>query len=37
MKYQVEGNTEGVRDAMLARLDSLYGCELESDEFLPRS
>ena len=36
MKYQVNGNTEGVRDAMLARLDALYTCELETDEFLPR-
>ena len=36
MKYQVEGNTEGVRDAMLARLDSLYGYELGQEEFLPR-
>ncbi|MBQ6382450.1 MAG: GTPase HflX [Clostridia bacterium] len=36
MKYQVEGNTEGVRDAMLARLDSLYGYELGQDDFLPR-
>ena len=36
MKYHVEGNTEGVRDAMLARLDSLYGYELGQDEFLPR-
>ena len=36
MKYHVEGNTEGVRDAMLARLDSLFGYELGQDEFLPR-
>ncbi len=36
MKYQVNGNTEGVRDAMLARLDSLYSYELEDGEFLPR-
>ena len=36
MKYNVNGNTEGVRDAMLARLDALYTCELEEDEFLPR-
>jgi len=36
VKYQVNGNTEGVRDAMLARLDSLYSYELEDGEFLPR-
>ena len=36
MKHQVNGNTEGVRDAMLARLDSLYDVVLEMDEFLPR-
>ena len=36
MKYNVNGNTEGVREAMLARLDALYSCELEEDEFLPR-
>jgi len=36
MKYQVEGNTEGVRDAMLARLDALLSAELEEGEFLPR-
>ena len=36
MKYNINGNTEGVREAMLARLDALYGCELEEDEFLPR-
>ena len=36
MKTQVNGNTEGVRDAMLARLDSLYAYELEDGEFLPR-
>ena len=36
MKTQVNGNTEGIRDAMLARLDSLYGCELEEGEYLPR-
>ncbi len=34
MKHQVNGNTEGLRDAMLARLDSLYAYEAES--FLPR-
>ena len=36
MKYRVEGNIEGVRDAMLGRLDGLYEYELERDEFLPR-
>ena len=36
MKYNINGNTEGVREAMLARLDALYGCELDEDEFLPR-
>lgn len=36
MKTQVNGNTEGVRDAMLARLDSLYNYEPEDGVFLPR-
>ncbi len=36
MKYQINGNTEGIRDAMLARLDSLYEWELDSKDFLPR-
>lgn len=36
MKYNINGNTEGVRDAMLARLDDLYACELEEGQFLPR-
>lgn len=36
MKYNINGNTDGVREAMLARLDALYSCELEEDEFLPR-
>ena len=36
MKHNVKGNIEGVRDAMLARLDSLYSYELEEDSFLPR-
>ena len=36
MKTQVNGNTEGVKDAMLARLDSLYGYELEDGAYLPR-
>ena len=36
MKHQVNGNTEGIRDAMLARLDSLYSYEAEEGSFLPR-
>lgn len=36
MKYLTHGNTEGVRDAMLARLDQLFGMETDEDEFLPR-
>ena len=36
LKHNVQGNIEGVRDAMLARLDSLYSYELEEDSFLPR-
>ena len=36
MKYQVNGNIEGVRDAMLARLDSLYSYETEDGAYLPR-
>ena len=36
MKYKVTGNTDGIRDAMLARLDSLFSYELEEDSFLPR-
>ena len=36
MKYQINGNTEGIRDAMLARLDSLYEWELDAKDFLPR-
>ena len=36
IKHNVNGNTEGVRDAMLARLDSLYSYDLEEDSFLPR-
>ena len=36
LKHNVYGNVEGVRDAMLARLDSLYSYELEEGEFLPR-
>ena len=37
IKHNVQGNIEGVRDAMLARLDSLYAVELEEGEFLPRA
>ena len=36
IKHNVNGNVTGVRDAMLARLDSLYSYELEEDSFLPR-
>ena len=36
IKHNVQGNIEGVRDAVLARLDSLYSYELEDGEFLPR-
>ena len=36
LKHNVQGNVEGVRDAMLARLDSLFSYELEEDDFLPR-
>ena len=36
MKYRVTGNIEGIRDGMLARLDSLYDYELEEGAYLPR-
>ncbi len=36
MKHQINGNTDGVRDAMLARLNALYSLELEEGSFLPR-
>ena len=36
MNDRVSGNTEGVREAMLARLDSLMSFEIGEDEFLPR-
>ena len=36
MKTQVNGNTEGVRDALLARLESLYSYETEDGVYLPR-
>ena len=37
LKHNVYGNTEGIRDATLARLDSLYSFEPEEEKFLPRS
>ena len=36
MKFNVTGNIEGIREAILARLDDLYNYELEDGEFLPR-
>ena len=36
MKFNVNGNTEGIRESILARLDELYSYELEDGEFLPR-
>ena len=36
MKTQVNGNTEGIRDAMLARLESLYSYDSEYGVFLPK-
>ena len=36
MKFNVNGNIEGIREAILARLDDLYSYELEDGEFLPR-
>ena len=35
MKHHIYGNTEGIRDAMLERLEDLYSLELQEDEFLP--
>ncbi len=35
-KYRVQGNTEGIRDGMLRKLDDLFSWELEEDEYLPR-
>ena len=32
MKYNVTGNTDGIRDGILARLDSLFSYELEEGE-----
>ena len=36
MKYRVTGNTEGIRDGILARLDSLFSYELGEGSYLPR-
>ena len=36
MKYDIYGNTEGVRDSVLRRLNELYSLELEEGEYLPR-
>jgi len=36
VKYQIYGNTEGIRDSMLRQLDDLYSYELEDGEYLPR-
>ncbi len=37
IKHRVLGNTEGIRDGLLASLDALYELELEEGEFLPRA
>ena len=37
LKHNVNGNIEGVRDAMLARRDRLYSGELAAVELLPRA
>ena len=36
IRHNVYGNTEGIRDALLAKLDDLYSYELEEGEYLPR-
>ena len=36
MKYRIQGNTEGIRDGLLQKLDELYETELEEGEYLPR-
>ena len=36
MKYNVQGNTEGIRDAVLQRLEEIMDWQLEEGEFLPR-
>lgn len=36
IKHNVQGNIEGIRDALLAQLDDLYNYELEEGEYLPR-
>ena len=35
MKHHIYGNTEGIRDAMLGKLEELYSMELQEGEFLP--
>ncbi len=36
MKYRVQGNIQGIREGLLAKLDDLYNYELEEGEYLPR-
>ncbi len=36
MKFQTAGNTGGIRDALLEKLDGLFSYELEENEFLPK-
>ena len=36
IRHNVYGNTEGIRDALLTKLDDLYSYELEEGEYLPR-
>ena len=36
VKHNVYGNTDGIRDALLTKLDALYQYELEEGEYLPR-
>ena len=36
MEFKTTGNIAGIRDAVLARLDTLYDYEIEEGEFLPR-
>ena len=35
MKHNVQGNTEGIRDAVIRQLDELYQAEADAGEFLP--
>ena len=35
MKHNVQGNTEGIRDAVIRQLDELYQAEADEGEFLP--